>query len=61
MKLWFKKIVQCKLCKTKVRKKNSWQLNMTTLDGPHSITICDECAKTMDEMKGQTGTWLEHN
>lgn len=61
MKSWFRKVIKCKFCSAKVRKKDTWQLNMNTQDGLHSVTICNDCAKTMSEMKGQMGTWLEHN
>ena len=59
MKLWFRKVVQCKLCKTKVRKKDTWQLRMNTAEGRHQITVCKECADTMENIKGNIGTWLD--
>ena len=59
MKLWFRKVVKCSLCKAKVRKKDTFQLHMNTADGPHQTTICNECAKIMEEIKGNVGTWLE--
>lgn len=58
MKLWFRKVVQCGLCNAKTRKKDTWQLNMNTAEGPHKITICKTCAETMEELKGNMGLWL---
>jgi len=57
--MWFRKVVKCKLCSSKVRKKDTWQLNMNTAEGHHEVTICNDCAKTMNEIKGEIGTWLE--
>jgi hypothetical protein len=59
MKLWFRKVVKCGLCKVKTRKKDTFQLNMNTAEGPHQITICKNCAETMEQIKGNVHTWLE--
>jgi hypothetical protein len=32
---------------------------MNTAEGHHQITICNECAKTMGEIKENIGTWIE--
>jgi hypothetical protein len=60
MKLWFRKVVQCGLCKVKIRKKDTWQLHMNTAEGPHKMTVCKDCAREMENLKGTIGTWLEH-
>lgn len=57
--MWFRKVVKCGLCKTKVRKKDTWQLHMNTADGPHTITACKDCADTMNQIKENIGSWLE--
>jgi ribosome-binding protein aMBF1 (putative translation factor) len=59
MKLWFRKVVKCGLCSSKVRKKDTWQLHMTTSEGSHQITVCNDCADTMNHIKDNVGTWLE--
>jgi hypothetical protein len=59
MTMWFRKVIKCGLCKSKVRKKDTWQLHMNTADGPHQVTICKDCTKTMEEIKGNIGTWLD--
>jgi hypothetical protein len=59
MKSWFRKVVKCGLCKEKVRKKDTWQLNMKTAEGAHQVIVCNDCAKTMGEIKENIGTWLE--
>jgi ribosome-binding protein aMBF1 (putative translation factor) len=59
MTMWFRKVVKCDLCSAKVRKKDTWQLHMNTAEGPHKITVCNDCAKTMNQIKENVGTWLE--
>jgi hypothetical protein len=59
MKLWFRRVVKCGFCDNKVRKKDTWQLHMNTAEGPHQVTVCNDCAKTMSQIKENVGTWLE--
>jgi hypothetical protein len=59
MKLWYRKVVKCALCSEKTRKKDTWELHMNTAEGPHTIIVCKTCADTMNEIKGNIGTWLE--
>jgi ribosome-binding protein aMBF1 (putative translation factor) len=59
MKDWFQKVVKCGLCSNKVRKKDTWQLNMNTAEGPHEITVCNDCATAMEQIKENVGIWLD--
>ena len=59
MTMWFRKVVKCGMCKTKVRKKDTWQLHIKTADGPHAMTVCKECEATMNNIKENIGTWME--
>jgi hypothetical protein len=57
--MWFRQVVKCNLCKTKTRKKDTWQLHMNTSEGHHAVTVCNDCADALREMKENIGTWLE--
>ena len=59
MKLWFRKVIKCNLCKAKTRKKDTFQLHLKTAEGPHEISICNDCAKTMEQIKDNANLWLE--
>jgi ribosome-binding protein aMBF1 (putative translation factor) len=57
--MWFRKVVKCELCKSKVRKKDTWKLHMNTSEGMHQLTVCKDCADTMEKIKENVGIWLE--
>jgi hypothetical protein len=59
MKPWFRKFVKCGLCSVKVRKKDTWEFHLNTSEGPHKITVCNDCANTMNQIKGNIGSWLD--
>lgn len=45
--------VRCKLCEKKTPKTKSFELRMKTAEGPHKIIICEDCAKALEEVKGE--------
>jgi len=38
------------MCSAKIDKKEIYTVNLDTLDGPHSMTLCEKCAMEFDDM-----------
>lgn len=49
-----RKKVNCKLCDNVEYKHNMFIFEINTLEGLHKIQICQECANTLNEMKGKS-------
>ena len=53
MSEWMKKLINkhtCKFCDKKLDKKDIYTVHMDTLEGPHSITLCEPCAMDFDKV-----------
>ena len=48
MKLLKKK---CKSCSKRVNFRDLWSVEMNTADGKHTIKVCSDCAKVLEELK----------
>jgi hypothetical protein len=59
MKFWFQRSIKCSLCKSKMRKKDSWDLVVNTSEGPHKICVCADCMKTFEQLKEVIPEWLK--
>jgi len=53
MSKWMEKLIKkhtCNMCSAKIDKKEIYTVNLDTLDGPHSMTLCEKCAMEFDDM-----------
>jgi RNase P subunit RPR2 len=48
---WMDKLIKkhtCKFCDKKLNSKEIYRVNMDTLEGPHTMTLCEPCAMDLD-------------
>lgn len=53
MRKWFEKLISshtCKFCDKKLDKKEIYTVSMDTLEGPHTMVLCEVCAKDFDDV-----------
>jgi hypothetical protein len=53
MSEWIKKLIgahQCFQCEQYIDKKDIYDVNLDTLDGPWNFKLCGVCAKDFDDM-----------
>jgi transposase len=51
--------MKCFNCGNKMKKKESWKLQMETADGPHTVELCDPCGKQFNELSKQISEVLD--
>lgn len=51
-------IINCDVCKGNFNEEKAFILHMNTSEGSHEIKICEDCAKTLEEMKEGLETWM---
>lgn len=42
---------KCKSCSAKVGYKDLWKIEMKTADGVHTIKVCTDCSKVLEEIE----------
>lgn len=53
MSKWMEKLINrhtCRFCKKKLNKKEIYTVNMDTIEGPHTMILCEPCATDFDAM-----------
>jgi hypothetical protein len=51
MNFFRRKMIKCKTCPMKVPEKKAWKIEMRTAEGNHTIQVCEQCAKLLENVK----------